>query len=90
MSLKFGIVPRRRKKFLLAGGKIVPADDVFAAGKQAVNEIAADKTGGAGDKNFFHDWARSLVRCRQDSPAFLEGSVSKDYEFAGNGWFFRR
>jgi hypothetical protein len=47
---------------MLAGGKIVPADDVFTAGKQAVNEIAADETGGTGDKNFFHDWARSLMR----------------------------
>jgi len=47
------MVPRRRQKFILAGGKIIPADDVFAAGQQAVNEIAADKTGGAGDKKPF-------------------------------------
>jgi hypothetical protein len=52
MNLKFGIGSAPPEKFILAGGKIVPADDVFAAGQQAVNEIAADKTGGAGDKNF--------------------------------------
>ena len=36
----------------LAGGEIIPADDVFAAGQQAVNEIAADKTGGPVTKTF--------------------------------------
>jgi hypothetical protein len=35
---------------------------VFAAGQQAVNETATDETGSTGDKNFFHDRARSLVR----------------------------
>ena len=54
-EFEIGMAPRARQKFILAGGKIVPADDVFAAGQQAVNEIAANKTGGAGDKNFFHD-----------------------------------
>jgi hypothetical protein len=43
---------------------------VFAAGKQAVNEIAADKTGGPGDKNFFHDWTRSLMRAGRASQHF--------------------
>jgi hypothetical protein len=56
------MAPRGRQKFILAGGKIIPADDVFAASQQAVNEIAANKTGGTGDKNLFHVWARSLVR----------------------------
>jgi hypothetical protein len=56
------MAPRSRQKFILAGGKIVPADDAQTAGQQAVNKIAANKTGGAGDKNLFHDWARSLMR----------------------------
>ena len=73
-SLNSGWLRRRLQKFMLAGGKIVPADDVFAAGKQAVNEIAADETGGAGDKNFFHDWARSLERTRPARQHFWDGA----------------
>ena len=68
--------PRRLKKFALAGGKIVPADNRSAAGQQAVNEIAADKTGGAGDENFFHDWARSLVRSGRLASLFGNGLQS--------------
>jgi hypothetical protein len=43
---------------------------VFAAGQQAVNKIAANKTGGTGDKNLFHVWARSLVRVGKTRQSF--------------------
>ena len=45
---------RGLKEFALAGGKIVPADDGFAVGKQAVNEVAAYETHYAGGENFLH------------------------------------
>ena len=61
-KLESGVFAGTDKEFILAGGKIVPADDVFAAGQQAVNKVAANETGSTGDKNLFHDRARSLVR----------------------------
>jgi len=50
LELRMG--QRRLDKFPLAGGKIVPADDVFAAGKQAVNKIAAMKPAAPVTKTF--------------------------------------
>ena len=50
----FRIGQRRLKKFPLAGGKIVPADDSFAVGKQPVHEIAADESGRAGHEDCVH------------------------------------
>jgi hypothetical protein len=68
------VTSSRHQKFILTGGKIVPADNLFAAGQQAVNEIAANKTGGAGDKNLFHDWMRSLERTRPARQHFWDGA----------------
>ena len=70
MNLNFLLFPRAGEKFLLAGGKIIPADDGLAAGEQTVHEIAADETGGAGDKNLFHSGTRSLVRTRRSCQRF--------------------
>ncbi len=50
-----GIFQRIFHKSLLAGGEIVPANDGFSIGEQAVNQTAADKTRRTGDKNFFHN-----------------------------------
>jgi hypothetical protein len=67
---------------------------VFPAGKQAVNEIAADKTGGPGDKNFFHDWARSLMRAGRASQHFWRVPACKCHphpvsiHFATTGHFY--
>ena len=49
------IFPRVGEKFRLTGGKIVPPDDGFAVAQQAVNQVAADETRRAGDKDFIHD-----------------------------------
>ena len=49
------IFQRAIEKFSLAGRKIIPADDGFAVGEQAVNEVAANETGRAGDENLLHD-----------------------------------
>ena len=38
----------------LARGEIVPADDGFPVGEEAVNEAAANKAGCAGDEDFVH------------------------------------
>ena len=53
-QFEFRIGQRRLEKFLLAGGKIVPADNVFAVGEQPVHEIAADKSGRAGHEDCVH------------------------------------
>ena len=55
---EFRIGQRRLQEFPLASGKIVPADNPFAVGKQPVHEIAADEAGRAGH-NEGHD--RSAV-----------------------------
>jgi hypothetical protein len=54
-ELEVGISLRGGEELFLAGGKIIPAGDSFSVGEQSVNQIAADKTCRAGDKNFFHD-----------------------------------
>src|SRR5882724_6592198 len=56
------IFPSTFKKFILTRGKIIVADDRIAVAQQAVNEVAADEARRAGDKNFFHDWAWSLMK----------------------------
>ncbi len=53
-ELEIFVLKRAVEKFSLAGGKIVPADDGFALRQQAVHEVAADKSSGAGDKNDVH------------------------------------
>jgi hypothetical protein len=45
---------RAVEKFFLAGGKIIPADNRFVIGQQAVNQGAANESGGAGDENAVH------------------------------------
>ena len=73
------MAPRGRQKFILARGKIVPADNRFTAGQQAVNKIAANETGGTGDKNLFHVWARSLVRMRPARQPFWKRAAKLVY-----------
>src|SRR5262249_16379954 len=41
------------QEFILAGGEIVPTHDRLAAAKQLIGKGAADKTGGASDKDPF-------------------------------------
>ena len=53
-QFEFRIGQRRLEKFLLAGGKIVPADNVFAVGEKPVNQIAADESGRAGHEDCVH------------------------------------
>ena len=59
-----GLLPRVLQEFILAGGKIVVAGNRFAVPQQPVNEIAPDETRSARDKDFIHDWARSVGRTR--------------------------
>ena len=59
-QFELGICQRRLEKFALAGGKIVPADHLPAAGQQTVNQVTANKTGGAGDKDFLHYFPGNL------------------------------
>jgi len=46
------MAPRGRQKFILARGKIVPADNRFTAGQQAVNKIAANEPAAPVTKTF--------------------------------------
>ena len=60
------------KKFPLAGGKIVPANNVLAAGEQPVHEVAADESGRAGHEDGVHLWGYSVAtiarHCQQLLP----------------------
>src|ERR1035437_4976879 len=53
-ELEVGIFQRAFQKFFLAGGKIIPADNLPAVGEQTVNEVAADEPRRARDKNLVH------------------------------------
>src|SRR5882724_2829602 len=75
-QLELRIFERAFKKFILPRGKIIVADDRFAVGKKPVNEVAADKTRRAGDENFFHDWAWSLMRAGGSCQYFCGGFQS--------------
>jgi hypothetical protein len=73
----------------MAGGKVVPTDDGFAVSKQAINEIAADESGSAGDEDFFHDRTRSLRWSRKFFQNFYHwraiarrGDISRKWRIA--------
>jgi hypothetical protein len=52
-QLKAWVPPRRFQEFSLASGKVVPSDDSFALPQQRIDQVAADKSGRAGDKYGF-------------------------------------
>ena len=64
------IFQRAIQKFCLAGGKIVPTDDRFTVGEQAVNEVTTDEASGPGHEYFFHVQGRSLTQAGKSCQLF--------------------
>jgi hypothetical protein len=58
---KAGILSRRGQEFRSPGGEIIEAYDLMAVAEEAVDEIAADEAGAAGDEVTGHLRRRSLA-----------------------------
>jgi hypothetical protein len=71
-QFKLRVLQRATEKFTLPRGKIVETDDSFSIFQKTVNEVAADKTSRAGDKNSFHVKRTELSHQKQYPPAFLK------------------